>query len=393
VQSHGTSDPDRAWLPTIVFSSEQMSLMRPTYHRPQGVRGGSRPVRRAAGAAAALLALAGFQAGAAGGATPAPLPAQTLVIEGTGNGHGVGMSQEGAAGYARHGFSYAQILAHYYTGTTLALAPAKAVVKVLMGSKVKKVPLERYVRGVIGAEMSPSAPAAALEAQAVASRTYALTDHAGGSRFDVYSDTRSQVYRGAAAETAATNAAVAATAGQIVTYGGHPVITYFFASSGGMTESVQDGFPGAEPEPWLIGVADSYEGSAARWKAEIPFATAARELRGLYRGQFHGVEVVKRGVSPRVLVARVLGTAAASRVSGPELAGRLGLDSTWEYYYVRTGTTLRPEPDHSGRARLFGPLTGSSPNQPPPAGNSGGVAPGGGGAAASTGAGGGTAAG
>ena len=184
-----------------------------------------------------------------------------------------------------------------------------------------------------------------------------------------------------------------ATAGQIVTYGGHPVITYFFASSGGMTESVQDGFPGAEPEPWLVGVADSYEGSAARWKAEIPFATAARELRGLYRGRFRGVEVVKRSVSPRVLLARVLGTAAASRVSGPELAGRLGLDSTWGYYYVRTGTTLRPEPDHSGRARLFGPLTGSTPNQPPPAGNSGGVAPGGGGAAASTGAGGGTAAG
>ena len=164
--------------------------MRPTYHRPLGVRGRSGAARRAAAAAAALLAVAGFQAGAAGGATPAPPPVQTLVIEGTGNGHGVGMSQEGAMGYARHGYAYAQILAHYYTGTTLALAPAKAVVKVLIGSKVKKMPLERYVRGVIGAEMPPSAPAAALEAQAVASRTYALTDHAGGTRFDVYSDTR-----------------------------------------------------------------------------------------------------------------------------------------------------------------------------------------------------------
>ena len=150
-----------------------------------------------------------------------------------------------------------------------------------------------------------------------------------------------------------------------MTYGGHAAITYFFASSGGMTESVQDGFPGAESEPWLVGVADSYEGAAARWKAEIPFGTAAKRLRGLYRGQFHGVEVVRRGVSPRVLVARVLGTAAASIVSGATLAGRLGLDSTWEYFYVRTGTALRPEPDHSGRARLFGPLTGSSPNPPP----------------------------
>ena len=191
----------------------------------------------------------------------------------------------------------------------------------LVGSKVKRVPLERYVRGVVAAEMPSSWPAAALEAQAVASRTYALTAHAGGSRFDVYSDTRSQVYRGAAAETAATNAAVAATAGQIVTYAGKPAITYFFASSGGMTESVQDGFPGAEAEPWLIGVADPYEGSASRWKVEIPFATAAKRLRGLFRGRFRGIEVLKRGVSPRILSARVLGTAAASIVSGPALAG------------------------------------------------------------------------
>ncbi len=350
--------------------------MRPTYHRPTGVRAGLPAAPLAFLALVAIFAaLLSARAPRAAAAASAPGPAQTLVIEGTGDGHGVGMSQDGALGYARHGASYEQILAHYYTGTALGLASAKAVVKVLIGSRVKKIPLERYVRGVVSAEMSSSWPAAALEAQAVASRTYALTDHAGGSRFDVYSDTRSQVYRGAAAETAATNAAVAATERQIVTYGGHPAITYFFASSGGMTESIQDGFPGAEAEPWLVGVPDAYEGAAARWKLEIPFATAASRLRGLYRGQFHGIEVVKRGVSPRILEARVLGTKAASIVSGPALAGSLGLDSTWEYFYVRTGGTLQPEPDHSGRARLFGPLTGSSPNPPPPPSASGGVAP------------------
>jgi len=361
--------------------------MRPTYHRPQGLPATAR------GALVALLALAATYALPASASAAAPVPTQTLVIEGTGNGHGVGMSQDGAYGYARHGFSYQQILAHYYTGTALGTAPAKAVVRVLIGSKVKRIGLERYVRGVVAAEMPSSWPAAALEAQAIASRTYALTDHAGGSRFDVYSDTRSQVYRGAAAETAATNAAVAATARQVVTYKGHPAITYFFASSGGMTESVQDGFPGAEPEPWLVGVADSFEGSAARWKTEISFAAAAKRLRGLYRGRFHGIEVVKRGASPRILTARVLGTAAAAIVSGPTLAARLGLDSTWEYFYVRTGSSLRPEPDHSGRARLFGPLTGSSPNPPPPPGNSGGVAPSGGGSAHSLSGSGGAAAG
>ncbi len=109
------------------------------------------------------------------------------------------------------------------------------------------------MRGVVGAEMPTSWPLAALEAQAVASRTYALTDHAGGAHFDVYADTRSQVFLGTKAQSAQTNAAVTATAGQVVTYGGRPAITYFFASSGGATEDVQNAFLGAAPEPWLRG--------------------------------------------------------------------------------------------------------------------------------------------
>jgi SpoIID/LytB domain protein len=381
-----------------VFFTEQMPGMKPTYHRP--ARGPERPRRpphraaRASLAAAlvALLALGGATAAAARRASARAAASQMLVIEGTGNGHGVGMSQDGALGYARHGLSYQQILAHYYTGTSLGLASPKTVVKVLVGSKVKRIPLERYVRGVVAAEMPASWPAAALQAQAVASRTYALTAHAGGSRFDVYSDTRSQVYQGAAAETPASNAAVAATAGQVVQYAGRPAITFFFASSGGMTESVQYGFPGAEPAPWLVGVSDAYEGGVSRWRLEVPFSTAAKRLRGLYRGHFHGVEVIKRGASPRILNARVLGTAAASVLSGPALAGRLGLDSTWEYFYVRSGPTLKPEPDHSGRTRLFGPLSGSSPAPPPPPpppSNSGGVPPApGSGSASSAGSGG-----
>ena len=157
-------------------------------------------VRRAAarGCGGALLA----QTLAALALSAAPASASTLVIEGAGEGHGVGMSQDGALGYAEHGWSDAAILAHYYTGTTLGQAPAGYQVKVLVGAKVVKVPLERYVRGVVSAEMPSSWPAAALEAQAIASRTYALTADAGGSRFDVYSDTRSQMYRGVAAETA-----------------------------------------------------------------------------------------------------------------------------------------------------------------------------------------------
>ena len=272
-----------------------------------------------------------------------------MLIEGAGDGHGVGMSQDGAFGYARHGWSYQQILAHYYTGTALGLAPAKATIKVLVGSKVLKLPLERYVRGVIAAEMPSEWPAAALQAQAVASRTYALTAHAGGARFDVYSDTRSQVYGGAAAETSPTNAAVAATAGQIVLYGGHPATTYFFASSGGMTENIQNSFLGSAPEPWLRGVPDPFDkGPSSSWRLSMSFRSVAARLRGLVKGTFRGIEVLRRGVSPRIVSALVLGSRGTTPVSGPELAARLGLNSTWAYFSVRRGTTVRREPDHSG---------------------------------------------
>ncbi|HZL48896.1 MAG TPA: SpoIID/LytB domain-containing protein, partial [Solirubrobacteraceae bacterium] len=305
-------------------------------------------------AAIVLLAAMLLCAGSAGAAT--------LVIAGAGDGHGVGMSQEGALGYAEHGWSYGAILAHYYTGTALGEAPAGAKVRVLIGSTVKRLPLESYVRGVISAEMPAEWPAAALEAQAVAVRTYALTAHAGGSRFDVYSDTRSQVYRGPAAETASTNAAALATAGEIVTYGGQPAITYFFASSGGHTEDVQNAFPGAAAEPWLVGVPDPYEGGPGHsWKLSLSFAEVGARLDGLVRGAFRGIEVVRRGSSPRILTAYVLGSGGRTLTSGDELAARLGLGDTWAYFSVRRGKSVVAEPDRGGQ---------SPPGSPPPVGPS-----------------------
>lgn len=301
----------------------------------------------------------------------APASASTLVIEGAGEGHGVGMSQDGALGYAEHGWSDAAILAHYYTGTALGQAPAGYQVKVLVGAKVEKIPLERYVRGVVSAEMPSSWPTAALEAQAIASRTYALTADAGdrseiGQPFDVYSDTRSQMYRGVAAETASTNAAVAATAGQVVTYAGQPATTYYFASSGGMTEDARNSFLGSTPEPWLVGVADAYETTASDWIRSMTFAAATTRLRGLVKGAFRGIEVLTRGVSPRIVSAEVLGSRSATPVSGPKLAARLGLSSTWAYFSVKSGTRVTREPDRSGHAP-FTPFAPASPPVPAPA--------------------------
>jgi stage II sporulation protein D len=321
------------------------------------------------------FATAPIAAPVASGATHAA--ASTLVIAGAGNGHGVGMSQDGALGYAQHGWSYRAILAHYYQHTAIGNADPHTVVRILEGGEVKRVPLETYVRGVVSAEVSASWPIAALEAQAVASRTYAITAHAGGSRFDVYPDTRSQMYLGKAAETPSTNAAVAATAGQIVTYAGKPAITYFYADSGGHTESVQYGFPGSDPQPWLVGVSDPYDsGPLQKWRVKMSFAAAARRLSGLVKGAFRGIEVTRRGSSPRIVSAYVLGSKGQMPVSGGELAERLGLYSTWAYFSVRGAHATPPATPASAVTGAGGSAAAQAAPEATPVSGSGGVSAG-----------------
>ncbi len=94
-------------------------------------------------------------------------------------------------------------------------------------------------------------------------------------------------------------------------------------------------------------------------------------LHGLFKGSFRGIEVLKRGVSPRILSVRVMGSRAASVIGGPELAGRLGLSSTWAYFSIRNGTVIRPEADHSGQSRH----PAAAPPAIAPVGGQGGVSP------------------
>jgi stage II sporulation protein D len=192
--------------------------------------------------------------------------------------------------------------------------------------------LDAYVRGVVASEMPASWSAQALDAQAVAARTYAITSDVAGSTYQLYSDTRSQAYGGVGAETATTNAAVVATRGQIVTYNGTPAITYFFSSSGGYTESVQNAFQGAQPKPWLVGMPDPYDGAGGdpyhHWTYRMTMAEAQSKLSGFVKGSLIGVKVTKHGVSPRILTAVVVGTGGQTTVSGTDLQQAFGLLST-----------------------------------------------------------------
>jgi stage II sporulation protein D len=143
---------------------------------------------------------------------------------------------------------------------------------------------------------------------------------------------------------------VAATAGQVITYAGAPAVTYFFASSGGRTESVENAWPGSLAEPWLRSVSDPYDGGPLHsWALTIPFSTATARLRSLVRGGFRGIEVLRRGFSPRILAANIIGSRGRTLVSGGELAARLGMYDTWAYFSVRHGLAISAEPDRSGR--------------------------------------------
>jgi stage II sporulation protein D len=405
-----------------------------------------------------LLAVATCLAALCAGATPAAAKTR-FTIRGAGFGHGVGMSQYGAYGYALKGTGYREILAHYYTGTAIGtgapttvrvllqpsiavahfsgarsaagrtVSPAKtygvrrgrpagtvellspkgrrlarvaAPLRVvgsggrvlLSGSalngvtsgvyrgalefsptgtmgvqSVNALDLEDYVRGVVARESPSTWPIEALKAQAVAARTYAVTTSKGGAGWDQYPDTRSQVYGGVAAETPATDAAVAATANELVTYAGQPVVTYFFSTSGGRTEDVENTPLGNEPVPWLKSVDDPYDGASPkhRWgpyRSSLP--GAGRRLGGLVKGSFKGIRVVRRGDSPRIVLADVIGSRGRTRVNGATLRARLGLYDTWAYFTtITTGKKAKPKSDPGAGAGpgggTLGPTGGVTP--------------------------------
>ena len=129
--------------------------------------------------------------------------------------------------------------------------------------------LEDYVKGVVVYEMSASWPAEALKAQSICARSYAMhqTKHCALG-FDVCATTDCQVYRGASASTAASDACVDATAGQCIYYNGDIAETVFFSSDGGATESAVNVW--GSSVGCLIGAIDTNEDTLSNYGVTIP---------------------------------------------------------------------------------------------------------------------------
>ncbi len=202
---------------------------------------------------------------------------------------------------------------------------------------VNAVGLDDYVQGVVPGEVPALWPIEALKAQAVAARSYALTTDRGGPIFDQYPDTRSQVYRGVTGEHSRTNAAVRATTGQVLRYRGAVAITYFFSTSGGRTENVENSFYGARPTPYLTSVEDPFDGESPRHRWRRTFTTRQMKARlgRLVKGSYRGIEVTQRGQSPRIVWADVIGSRGRTAVRGSTLRARLGLFDTWAFFSVQ----------------------------------------------------------
>jgi stage II sporulation protein D len=360
----------------------------------------------------ATVVLVGSSSGAAGPSVEKALVGSpTFVISGRGWGHGVGMAQWGAYGFAQQGASYEDILAHYYRGTTLGPAPVSKVrvflaqgrsqltvsseapftvrdgigqlwhlaagpqtfgpglklkttdvpqaqqlpgpltfaagpsplkfgdrpyrgqilVSVANGAlrAVNSVGLEAYLYGVVPSEMPRTWLPEALKAQAVAARSYAMAVRKTGSWFDLYPDTRSQVYLGIAHEAPSTTAAVNATAGQVVLYAGRVATTYFFSSSGGRTSAASEVWPSSGSIPYLVSVNDPYDTLSPyhRWG---PFTVSASRLRRVLgaRGRLSDV-TMETGPSGRVQTVTALDPQGESSMSGSDVRRALNLRSTW----------------------------------------------------------------
>lgn len=229
-----------------------------------------------------------------------------------------------------------------YRGTLGAVASAGQV------ATVDTLPMESYLRGVVPRESPAWFAAAALEAQAVAARTYAYAKVravAGGGTSDLCDTTSCQVFAGTTAystagaptalESASTDSAVQATAGVTLSYGGAPIVAEYSSSSGGWTAQGS--------QPYLAAVEDPYDPVAPQnlhvtWHAALP----ASVIEGRYPsiGVLQRLVVVSRNGygdwGGRVLQVRFEGSSGSATATGEEVrflrpypANPDGLRSSW----------------------------------------------------------------
>ncbi|MFF0344908.1 SpoIID/LytB domain-containing protein [Kribbella sp. NPDC004875] len=201
---------------------------------------------------------------------------------------------------------------------------------------VNVLPLEYYLRGVVPREAVSSWRPAALQAQAVAARTYSVfhRDRASRKAYDLCDTTSCQVYGGYDAEKTSTNNAIAATAGQIRLYKGKPIIAEFSSSNGGATA--------AGDAPYQLTKVDGWDAYPKNGNPNVTWTVtrSAAEMQAVFAvGSIRYVRVLKRtGVGPgggRALTVEAVGSKGKRVLTGDQVRIRLHLRSAWISFAAR----------------------------------------------------------
>lgn len=196
---------------------------------------------------------------------------------------------------------------------------------------INNVHMDNYLCSVLGKEMSPSFPQEALKAQAICAKNFVLGEEGRHNGFQVCNTTHCQVYAGVSGESAATRTAVDAVSGKAAYYNGKIVPLYFFATSGGATESVKNVW--GMDVPYLQSVSDPYEpvglASYYTWTATFTADEIKGKLadRGINIGDITNITIGETSASGRALSLTFWGTAGSHTVRREACRTVLGLKS------------------------------------------------------------------
>ena len=220
---------------------------------------------------------------------------------------GQGQAQPAADGFFFNG--------NHYRGT-YSLLPD--------GGVVNRLPLETYLYSVVPLEMSPSWPAAALEAQAICARTYVLQRSNPRRGYDLVPSEADQVYAGTRSEAVPTRTAVDATAGRVLRYNGAFAQIAYSSCCGGHTEASSEAWGGA-PLAYLGGVACPYCDASPnyQWTADVPLERVAAAFAGAI-GPVNNASIGARDASGRATSIELLTDSGSATIRGSVFRSGLG---------------------------------------------------------------------
>ncbi len=264
---------------------------------------------------------------------------KTVTFQGHGKGHGVGLCMAGVYYRGLRGEEYHNIIRAYYTGISFSQVSDDMTIRVLCRDNViRPYSLKEYLYRL--QEEPDTWPQQGLKVLAVAARTYTLScitrgKHAG-SGYDVcpYGSCcqafNEQINPGNHPNTVA---AINATAGEIITYGGQPIIAAYSSCCGGYTAGCDEAW-GGTPVAYLSPVPDDActPDKSHNWQVTLTWDQLQAKLNAsgdTAIGTLYGFQIVSRGVSGRVLKIRVDGSSGSKTVSGNTFASVVGMETNF----------------------------------------------------------------